>query len=313
MRMESRYAWCDSLELSPPVRMELEFWAGCLQKYNSQPIWHTPSAVRVVYSDASDTGYGGYTVEHGTYIAQGLWPSEEAVQSSTWRELVAVGRVLDSMADKLCNSRVRWFSDNQNVVRILQVGSRKPILQEQALKVFQTCIAYQIKQEPEWVPRGENELADYFSRIVDYDDWQVNSELFCYLENAWGPYSVDRFADNYNTQLDRFNSRFACPGTEAVDAFTVHWGCGENNWWCPPPALVVRVVRHAEACKANGTLVVPHWKSAPFWPLLCPDGMTFSPFVVASEMLPGEVSPGRSRGSLPDTSLLALGICFSPI
>ena len=24
-----------------------------------------------------------------------------------------------------------------------------------------------------------------------------------------------------------------------------------------------------ESCKAKGTLVVPEWKSAPFWPLLC--------------------------------------------
>ncbi|KAL5474857.1 hypothetical protein EMCRGX_G026877 [Ephydatia muelleri] len=57
---------------------------------------------------------------------------------------------------------------------------------------------------------------------------------------------LDQFADNYNAQLDRFNSCLACPGMEAVDTFTVHWG-EENNWLCPPPpGLVVRVIRHAE-------------------------------------------------------------------
>eukprot|EP00731_Ephydatia_muelleri_P008531 Em0004g869a len=294
--LDCRKAWCEMLELTPPVRMELDFWANCLPKYNAQPLWHTPSAVRVVYSDASDTGYGGYTVEHGTHVAQGVWTAEEASQSSTWRELVAVSRVLNSIATKLCNTRVRWFSDNQNVIRILQVGSRKPNLQEQALKVFETCIIHQIRLEPEWIPRAQNELADFISRIVDYDDWQISPELFYYLEEAWGPYSLDRFADNFNTQLSRFNSRFACPGSEAVDTFTVHWGGGENNWWCPPPSLVARVVRHAETCKANGTLVVPHWESAPYWPLLCPDGMMFASFVGASEVLPGEIIPGRSGG-----------------
>ena len=244
--LDCRKAWCEMLELTPPVRMELDFWANCLPKYNAQPLWHTPSAVRVVYSDASDTGYGGYTVEHGTHVAQGVWTAEEASQSSTWRELVAVSRVLNSIATKLCNTRVRWFSDNQNVVRILQVGSRKPNLQEQALKVFETCIIHQIRLEPEWIPRAQNELADFISRIVDYDDWQISPALFYYLEEAWGPYSVDRFADNFNTQLSRFNSRFACPGSEAVDTCTVHWGGGENNWWCPPPSLVARVVRHAK-------------------------------------------------------------------
>eukprot|EP00731_Ephydatia_muelleri_P022428 Em0015g11a len=236
--LESRYAWCDVLEVSPQARAELEFWVDCLHSYNSQPIWHSPSAVRVVYSDASDTGYGGYTVEHGMHVAHGNWLPEEAVKSSTWRELVAVSRVLDSIAPKLRNVRVRWFSDNQNVVRIIQVGSRKAHLQEQAMRVFETCIAYQNRLEPEWLPREENELADFISRIIDYDDWQVDPECFYDLDGIWGPHSIDRFADNYNSQLPWFNSRFACPGTEAVDAFTVDWGGGENNWWCPPPSLV---------------------------------------------------------------------------
>ena len=74
--------------------MVLKFWVYCLRKYNSsQPIWHSPSAVRVVY--ASDTCYG---VEHGVHVAQRIWSPEEVRQSSTWRELVAVSSVLDSMA-----------------------------------------------------------------------------------------------------------------------------------------------------------------------------------------------------------------------
>lgn len=66
---------------------------------------------------------------------------------------MAVSRVLDSIAPKLHSARVRWFSDNQNVAHILQVGSRKPHLQEQAIKVFETCVGYQIRLEPEWLPR----------------------------------------------------------------------------------------------------------------------------------------------------------------
>ena len=50
------------------------------------------------------------------HIAQGNWLPDEAKQSSTWRELVAVGRVLMFVAEKLRNMRVRWFMDNQNVV-----------------------------------------------------------------------------------------------------------------------------------------------------------------------------------------------------
>ena len=78
------------------------------------------------------------------------------------------------------------------------------------------------------------------------------------------PHRVDRFASCNNAQLPCFNSRHWSPGTEAIDAFTSHWG-GENNWWCPPISLVPRVIRHAQACGAIGTLVVPCWFSAPFF------------------------------------------------
>ena len=51
--------------------------------YNCQPIWQSPSAVRVVYADASDTGYGGYVIEHGDCVTYGQWTEHEAQQSST--------------------------------------------------------------------------------------------------------------------------------------------------------------------------------------------------------------------------------------
>ena len=75
--------------------------------------------MRVVYSDASDTGYEGYVVEHGPCVAYGQWTMEEVQKSSTWRELSAVYQVLSAVATKLGGSRVRWFTDNQNVARIL--------------------------------------------------------------------------------------------------------------------------------------------------------------------------------------------------
>ena len=129
--------------------------------------------------------------------------------------------VLLSVAQKPSNYRVRWFTDNQNVVRILQVGNRKPDLHAVALNVFALAIQYQIRLEPEWVPRESNEKADFLSRIVDHDDWFLNPSGFAELDAAWGPHTVDRFADFHNRQMPRFNSRCWNPGAEAVGAFTV--------------------------------------------------------------------------------------------
>ena len=315
--LESRVTWCERLALSPEAREELRFWESNMAKYNAQPIWHSPSAVRVVYSDASDTGYGGYVVEHGPCTSYGQWSKEEAEQSSTWRELMAVWRVLLSVANKLQNMHVRWFTDNQNVARILQVGSRKSHLHALALKVFSLSVQCQIHLEPEWIPRELNEKADQLSRIIDYDDWMLNPFMFAELDAIWGPHTVDRFASFNNCQVPRFNSRCWNPGSEAVDAFTVHWA-GENNWLCPPIALIPRVIRHAQVCAAVGTLVVPCWPSAPFWPILCPNESQFAEFVVGVYELPHINSlflPGLSGavlfgGTEPNTKVYALRCMF---
>ena len=108
------------LQLSDETRQDLNFLHF---KLNGQNLWPKPSAVRVVYLDASNTGYGGYIVEHGDQFASGQWDQEESLQSSTWWELRVVRMVLMSFEVQLQNERVRWFTDNQNVVRIVLYGS----------------------------------------------------------------------------------------------------------------------------------------------------------------------------------------------
>ena len=88
---------------------------------------------------------------------------------------------------------------------------------------------HHIHIEPEWVPREQNELADYYSRMVDYDDWMLNPAIFSWLDNLWEPHTVDRFVNTMNNQLPRFNSRFWVPGSEAINAFTCNKGVPNNR------------------------------------------------------------------------------------
>lgn len=314
--LNARRSWCQYLLLTADAMEELSFWLEHIDKFNGQNIWPRASAVRVVYSDASSTGFGGYCVEHGDQVVTGQWSKEETTQSSTWRELRAVRLVLDTICQKVKNFRVRWFTDNQNVARIILYGSRKPILQEEALAIFATCVNHHIRLEPEWIPREANEFADYLSKLVDYDDWMLNPTVFKELDSQWGPHTIDRFADVHNRQLARFNSRYWYPGTEAVDTFTCNWG-GENNWWCPPVHLVPRLLKHAEVTKAEGTLVVPQWVSAPFWPLLFPDGKKAATFIKQVVELPRQKDlflPGQTGLNIfngtPNTTVLALRLSF---
>ena len=132
-------------------------------------------------------------VEHGCHIAQGQWLPQEAKLSSTWRELLAVLKVLQSLTSKLRNQRIHWFTDNQNIVRILSVGSKNPLLQQEAIAIFNNSITNQVRIEPEWIPREANQQADFISRIVDSGDWSLHPDLFAKLDAKWGPHTVDRF------------------------------------------------------------------------------------------------------------------------
>ena len=148
--------------------------------------------------------------------------------------------------------------------------------------------------------------------MLDKDDWSIHPTVFQQLELLWGSHTINRFANHLNNQLPRFNSRFWNPYSETVDAFTCNW-VGESNWLCPPPFLIPRVIRYTLQTGANGTVIVPRWPSAPFWPLLFPDGCTRALFIIEEKILdwsPYLVVPGRSGCSLfkgtPNTDLLAL-------
>ena len=63
--LNARASWFQQVLLTSGAREELAFWLRHISALNGQNLWPDPSAVRVVYSDASGIGYGGYCVEHG--------------------------------------------------------------------------------------------------------------------------------------------------------------------------------------------------------------------------------------------------------
>ena len=254
------------------------------------------STVRVFfYSDASDTRYGGYFVQCGQDLVSGTWSDKEIRTSSTLRKILAVKFVLLSLLDQLSGLTVKWFRDNQNVTRIVSSGSSKGDLRSEALSNFNNCCSNGISIKMEWIPRTQNDKADFLSRICDSDDWGLLWNTFHNIDLVCGPHSIDRFANYLNAKPSRFNSRFWNPGSEGIDSFVMDWA-GENNFICPPVSLIPRVLLHMRNCKASGTLIVPLWHSAPFWPMICSDGVNFSDFIIDWMDIPSSkeaFTPGR--------------------
>ena len=119
---------------------------------------------------------------------------------------------------------MKWFSDSQSACKIIQVGSLRSDLHAIALEIFQFYANNGIELELQWIPRTEIERADYISRIIDIDDWQISADCFMSLEESLGVHSVDCFASYYNKKVCKFFSRFWNPGCSGVDFFRTKFG-----------------------------------------------------------------------------------------
>ena len=62
------------------------------------------------------------------------------------------------------------------------------------------------------------------------------------LDKMWGPHTVDRFVSENTTQLERYNSLFHDPGSEAVDALSQNWSM-ENNYINAPFWMLNKIVK----------------------------------------------------------------------
>ena len=76
--------------------------------------------------------------------------------------------------------------------------------------------------------------------------------------------TVDRFASYKNSKCSRFNSKYLCPSTEAVNAFEKKQSKLASTTNLP------KCLTHfaLSTSGTTGILMLPCWPSTTFWPLL---------------------------------------------
>ncbi|CAC5400445.1 unnamed protein product [Mytilus coruscus] len=230
-----------------------------LAKVAGKIISFTPALghiTQIMSRDESNTAAAGY-IDNLEQIIHKSWSDDEKLKSSTWREVKAKELSILSFARLLKKCTVSFYTDNQNAVTIVHTGSKVPELQSLALSIYKYCRKNEITIFVNWIPREHNQQADMLSRIVGIDDRRISDEFFTFLNDLWGPFSVDRFASFDNTKLPKFNSLYWNPGSLCVDIFTCDWS-GENNWLVPPVTEASRVINHLVKYQAKGTLIVPN-------------------------------------------------------
>ena len=220
--IESRNSWFEHKTIDEDS--ELTFWKRNVLVRSGFGMKHHHLTTKVIYSDASESGYGGYLVQRlGRVIAQGHFSHSKMGTSSTHRELFPVLYVLTSLKQFFRNESILWYTDNSIVARIIEVESTNRGLHTLALQIFAMCITHSIAIHPTWIPREENALADHISKHVDTDDWSIDMPTFQFVRNELGFSPFDRFADDKNTKHKRFNSNLFCHNSAGVDAFTFNW------------------------------------------------------------------------------------------
>ena len=116
-----------------------------------------------------------------------------------------------------------WHRDNFATRQIIKCVSNKTNIHSLALNFFNLTLDHRIHLEIFWVGREYNKKADKISKIIDFDDWYTTQPLINIPEQRWGKIPINRFASDVNRKSKKFNSRYLCPETESINAFSFDW------------------------------------------------------------------------------------------
>lgn len=305
--------WKTNIFLEDREIRELLFWDENLRKLNGFRMRQEDRVLvvssRDMFSDASafqmaGAEFVGASRKLGTEY-QAVFSERDQSASSTYRELSAIEEGIKVRGEELRGSFVRWGCDNWAAVAIVKVGSMKPDCHQVALNIADLCKQYEIELDTFWLSREELQIRDVdsLSKEVDTGDYKLSTADFKFLEELYGPFSVDMFASTFSYQFRPFVARIACSQAAAVDAFTLDWGTAGFLFLHPPVGVVTRVLRYAEMCGAVGLLVVPFWPGAIFMTELRDlekkrkVGLLkkFRPELVSPEWIKSKVFHGRAR------------------
>lgn len=312
---QRQFRWNAPGPVSTEAQDELLWWNANLAQYNGRCAIR-PERIFVITTDASSVGLGGFvTTEVGDLSFQQQWTPAEALQTPAWREMTAILRALNHFRPHVRHMNLLIRSDNTNAVSyILNGGGRSPELTAIARDIWNFALENCTYIEAEWIPGAQNQFADYLSRWFAPADYQLSAAAFRRIVNRYGLPEVDRMALASTAKVARYNSVSPFdPAAEAIDCFTVDWS-RDFNYVFPDPAVILRVVRHARACKAKMIIVVPEWPSQPWWPIL--QAAAVSPPLhlgrgyTACEPGPSLLFGSASASFLPEWLLLAFLVQF---
>ena len=233
---DGSHGWSERVVISEDIRTDLKWLRTHLARNQGRCAWR-PASVVVLATDAcTEVGWGA-TLRIGNRIlkARGTWNQEQAQWSIHVLEMLAVKLAMQAFASHLRGCNFQIITDNQICWHTLPKGSKILELNNLVKEILDLAMELDaVMVDVLWIPSELNIIPDDLSRMVDVNDWTVRQQAWEAIVGMWPQLTVDRFADEWNAKLPRFNSRFAHPSSENANGLSQVWQRDELSYACPP-------------------------------------------------------------------------------
>ena len=156
----ARHSWDNRISVreNDGVINEIHFWRLNLSRLNCLPMFYQEITHVYISPDASKLA-AYYVLEETQNISFKNLSPDEAVQCSTWRELLAIFFALKSFDTNINSKHICWQTDNYAASIIVSSGSNKQHLQKLAESIYYLTVSRSIKRDVQWVPRKQDTIA----------------------------------------------------------------------------------------------------------------------------------------------------------
>jgi hypothetical protein len=260
--LRMKQSWSDTLLIDSCTLTDLKWWIAAIEEWNGSPLHTQPVQVQLS-TDSSGTGRGCVCVG---IQASGTWDPDTANKHINYKELLAVLMGLQSFSSRVRQQSIQVLTDNSTTVAYINnMGGPVRQLSDLAEQIWAFVLNQKANLVAKHICGVLNTEADYLSRLPIQYEWMLHPTLFRYIDQLWGPHTLDRFASISTAQIDTYNSRFLDPQTHGVDALVQTDWQEHNNWVNPPFRLLNRVIDVVVQQKAYATVIAPCWPGQPWF------------------------------------------------
>lgn len=243
-----------------------------------------PNSIRpdvTVAVDSSPTGTGGYVQRSGgkRVLLQANFSADEQdnLRSSNQRELFGLAYNFQACVKSgfvQHGDVVHFVLDSSTAISYInKFGGKQRHLHHLVVGMLRTMRDMRITPQTSWCPSERFLLPDKLSRYKpERNDWALSADAFDLIEATFGARSIDLFANRHNHKCVKYNSWRPDPGAHQIDTLSatpddefVYRAPYANMPFCKTGETLLWLQRHS---LANTVVVVPHWPSADWWPLL---------------------------------------------